>query len=190
MRENESLGSRADPARACSTAAASAIFAICSDKGIYGREIPLATIVGEDVVAPVKWLRKQLAQKSLTKALFDETVLPLLPEFTGGGVSEIVTRAGTDLRAASIFPQVQVTAILDSLGRALLDPPEREAIPPVCRDCSELQHDLTVAITNSPAYAWRQLGLVSSGRNADAPRSCLFLFPWRRRSRDCRRARG
>ena len=31
------------------------------DKGIYGREIPLATIVGEDVVAPVKWLRKKLS---------------------------------------------------------------------------------------------------------------------------------
>ncbi|MFZ1220022.1 MAG: DEAD/DEAH box helicase, partial [Chthoniobacterales bacterium] len=30
------------------------------EKGIYGREIPLATIVGEDAIAPVKWLRKKL----------------------------------------------------------------------------------------------------------------------------------
>ncbi len=31
------------------------------EKGIYGREIPLATVVGEDAIAPVKWLRKLLA---------------------------------------------------------------------------------------------------------------------------------
>src|SRR5256714_1868402 len=30
------------------------------DCGIYGREIPLATIVGDDSVTPVKWLRKKL----------------------------------------------------------------------------------------------------------------------------------
>src|SRR5204863_212366 len=72
------------------------------DKKIYGREIPLATIVGEDAVAPVKWLRKilvgrdsvgpgdaaSMARQSLalplTKARFDEMVLPLLPEITAG----------------------------------------------------------------------------------------------------------
>src|SRR4029077_17659179 len=31
------------------------------DKGIYGREVPLATIVGDDAIAPVKWLRKKLS---------------------------------------------------------------------------------------------------------------------------------
>ena len=42
----------------------------------------------------------------------------------------------------------------------MLDPPERTALPLVCRDCSELEHDQTVEITVSPAYAWRRLGLV------------------------------
>ena len=144
------------------------------DKGIYGREIPLATVVGEDVIAPVKWLRKQLRQKSLTKALFDETVPPLLPEITGAPISEIATRAGT-IYARLDFSQIQVTAILDSHGVALLDPPEREAIPPVCRDCSELQHDLVAPITNSPAYAWRQLGLVSA-HGIPTRRGILFSF--------------
>src|SRR5437868_1884391 len=31
------------------------------DRGIYGREIPLATIVGDGAIAPVKWLRKKLS---------------------------------------------------------------------------------------------------------------------------------
>jgi len=141
---------------------------------IYGREIPLAMIVGEDAIAPVKWLRKRLEQKSLTKALFDETVPPLLPEITGGQVAEIVTRGNT-ISARIHFSDVEVAGVIDSLGVALLDPPERGAIPLVCRQCSELERDLTVAITNSPAYAWRQLGLVSED-GTPTRRGILFSF--------------
>jgi len=31
------------------------------DKGVYGREIPLAIVAGDDAIAPVKWLRKKLS---------------------------------------------------------------------------------------------------------------------------------
>jgi superfamily II DNA/RNA helicase len=144
------------------------------DKGIYGREIPLATIAGEDAIAPVKWLRKKLEQKSLTKTLFDELVPPLLPGITGGQVSEIVTRGNT-ISARIHFSEVEIAAFIDSRGVALLDPPEREAIPLACRQCSELERDLTVAITNSPAYAWRQLGLVSED-GTPTRRGILFSF--------------
>ena len=34
------------------------------EKGIYGREIPLATVVAEDSIAPVKWLRKSLGGRA------------------------------------------------------------------------------------------------------------------------------
>ena len=162
------------------------------DHGTYGREIPLATIVGDDAIAPVKWLRKKLvgrdsvepgdnassARQSLAlplrKARFDELVLPLLPQFTGGRIAEIVTRAKT-ISARIDFSEVQVSAIIDSHGAALLDPPEREALPLVCRQCSELEHDLTTVITNSPAYAWRQLGLVEKG-GTPTRRGVLFSF--------------
>src|SRR4051794_21140861 len=86
--------------------------------GIYGREIPLATIVGDDAITPVKWLRKKLgpvaavcdrrnetsagdsggqrpALQHLTKARFDEVVVPLVAEITGGQIAEIITRANT-----------------------------------------------------------------------------------------------
>jgi superfamily II DNA/RNA helicase len=162
------------------------------DQGIYGREIPLATMVGEDAVAPVKWLRKKLvgrdsveprddastARQSLalpmTQARFDELALPLLPEITGGKVAEIATRCGT-IYARIDFSEVQISAFVDSRGSALLDPPEREAIPLVCRGCSELQHDLTAPITASPAYAWRQLGLVAED-GVPTRRGVLFSF--------------
>ena len=144
------------------------------DKGVYGREIPLATIVREDAIAPVKWLRKKLEQKSLTKTLFDELVPPLLPEITGGQVADIVNRANT-IYARIHFGDVQVSAHVDSHGAALLDPPEREAIPLICRECDQLEHDRAVAITNSPAYAWRQLGLVSAD-GTPTRRGILFSF--------------
>jgi hypothetical protein len=68
-----------------------------------------------------------------------------------------------------------MSAPVDSRGCALLDPPEREAIPRVCRACPELQHDRTTVITNSPAYAWRQLGLVTDD-GTPTRRGILFSF--------------
>jgi hypothetical protein len=188
------------------------------DQGIYGREIPLATVVAEDAIAPVKWLRKKLSSvaavsdrlsggtcfrtsqdsprlegeigrgearprdaasrksrlQPMTRARFDELVLPLIPEATGGKIAAIATRSST-IYARLDFSDIQISAVVDSHGCALLEPPEREAIPIVCRACSELEHDLTTLITNSPAYAWRQLGLVTED-GTPTRRGTLFSF--------------
>jgi superfamily II DNA/RNA helicase len=162
------------------------------DRGIYGREIPLATIVGDDAIAPVKWLRKKLVGRDsveprdntpaarpslalpLSKAVFNHSVFSLLPHLTGGQIAEIVTR-GKTISARIDFSEVQIAAVIDSHGAALLDPPERKALPLVCRQCSELEHDLTTAITNSPAFAWRQLGLVEKD-GTPTRRGILFSF--------------
>jgi superfamily II DNA/RNA helicase len=162
------------------------------DQGIYGREIPLGMVVGDDAVAPVKWLRKALAgrdsveprdpaasaRQSLAlpfgKLRFDEMVRPLIPELTGGKLAGIATRGDT-IYARIDFSSVPISALVDSHGCALLDPPQREAIPVVCRDCPELQHDLATVITNSPAYAWRQLGLVTE-EGTPTRRGTLFSF--------------
>jgi superfamily II DNA/RNA helicase len=167
------------------------------DRGIYGREIPLATLVAEGAIAPVKWLKKKLSSvaavcdrrtesskkgpgghtpplQRLSRAEFDELVPPLLPEITGGRIAELLTRGNT-ISARIDFADNEVSALIDSHGAALLDPPEREAIPLVCRACSELEHDLTTVITSSPAYAWRQLGLVSED-GKPTRRGLLFSF--------------
>ena len=77
----------------------------------------------------------------------------------GGAVREIVRRR--DLISARLdFSEVKVTGFRDSLGNALFDPPDRTALPLVCRACPELTHDQTVEIVASPAHAWRKLGLI------------------------------
>jgi hypothetical protein len=171
------------------------------EKGIYGREIPLATVLADDSIAPVKWLRKKLSSvatvgaypedprrdrrtgelgghrpplQSLTKALFHELVVSLIRELTGGATTEIVTRGDT-IYARIDFSSVQTLAHVDSHARALHEPPEREALPLICRTCSELAHDQTVEITDSPAYAWRKLGLVENDGTPTC-RGVVFTF--------------
>jgi DEAD/DEAH box helicase/Helicase conserved C-terminal domain len=163
------------------------------EKGIYGREIPLATVMADDSIAPVKWLRKKLSSvaavcdrrtdesgghrpplQSLTSERFDEFVVPLIPELTGGEIAEVVTRGDT-IYARTDFSNLQVLAHVDSHGQALLEPPEREGLPMVCRNCSELIHDQTVEIADSPAYAWRKLGLVEND-GTPTRRGVVFTF--------------
>ena len=157
-------------------------------KKIYGREVPLAT-VDDKVVHPVKWLRKHLREQSLPLAAtyhrrysagkaapkrkthgghspplqldaFLEQIPALLAEASDGGALAEIVRRGNLLSGRLDFSAVKTRAVRDSLGANLLEPPEREALPVVCRGCDQLGHDQTVEIVASPAYAWRRLGLV------------------------------
>ena len=131
------------------------------EKKIYGREMPLATAVAEQAdLQLVKPLRKTLQLKSLPEAELRARVTELMPQWSGGGaVSDFVRRANL-LTVRIDFSQVATEAWRDSLGKYLVAPPERAALPLVCRGCSELEHDQTVEIAASPAFAWRRLGLV------------------------------
>ena len=73
------------------------------------------------------------------------------------------------------YANVPVNAHIDSAGNALIDPPERENLPDVCRTCDQLEHDKTVAIVNSPTYAWRHLGLVEPD-GTPTTRGMIFSF--------------
>ncbi len=131
------------------------------EKKIYGRELPLATAVPEQAdLQLVKPLRKTLQVKSLPEAELRARVTKLMPQWSGGGaVSEFVRRDNL-LTVRIDFSQVAIETWRDSLGKFLVAPPERSALPLACRGCSELEHDQTVEIIASPAYAWRRLGLV------------------------------
>jgi hypothetical protein len=95
-------------------------------------------------------------------------------QFEGAMILEVVTRNKT-ISARLDFSSIEVEAFVDSLGNALYEPPLREAIPPVCRDCDQLEHDSTTAIVNSPAYAWRRLGLVEENGTVTR-RGVIFSF--------------
>ncbi len=150
------------------------------EKGIYGREIPLATLVADDSIAPVKWLRKALLERSpsqsriFSRTEFEKVTRSILPELVSGEIAEIITRGDT-IYARIDFSSLQIPAQIDSHKRALCEPPEREALPLVCRNCSELAHDQTVEITDSPTYAWRKLGLVEND-GTPTRRGVVFTF--------------
>ncbi|MEO7166916.1 MAG: DEAD/DEAH box helicase [Spartobacteria bacterium] len=131
------------------------------EKKIYGRELPLATAVAEQPnLQLVKPLRKTLQLKSLPEAELRARVTELMPQWSGGGAVSDFVRRGNLLTVRIDFSQVPIAAWRDSLGQFLVAPPERSALPLVCRGCTELEHDQTVAIVASPAFAWRRLGLV------------------------------
>jgi hypothetical protein len=73
------------------------------------------------------------------------------------------------------YGSVPVDAHIDSGGKALIDPPERKNLPDVCRMCDQLEHDKTVAIVNSPTWAWRHLGLVEPD-GTPTSRGMIFSF--------------
>ena len=130
-------------------------------KNIYGRELPLATSApGKSDLQLVKPLRKKLSAKLLPEEELRRRVEELLPSWSGGGVVAQFVRHGNLLSVRIDFSPVRVAVYRDSSGQALRDPPERRALPLVCRNCSELEHDRSVEIVASPAYAWRHLGLV------------------------------
>jgi hypothetical protein len=145
---------------------------------IYGRELPLATIPPQhpDQVQPVKWLRKLLCKRQMSRAAFDGEVLARLPELTGGGaLHELLTR-GPLLAARVDFSGLPGTGFRDSHGAVLRDPPERENLPAPCRGCPELErYCKTAPIVGSPAFAWRRLGLVERD-GTPTERGVLFSF--------------
>ncbi len=91
-----------------------------------------------------------------------------------GIVAEQVTRGAT-ISVRLDYADVPVEAHLDSLGCALIAPPERPNIPAICRACDQLEFDQSVAITNSPAFAWRQLGLIEAD-GVPTTRGIIFSF--------------
>lgn len=141
----------------------------------YGREVVLGTRRGEGTLAPAPWLKRALKVTRLNPATVEGEVVARLLELTGGTLAALVPR-GDQLLARLSFSEVPVPAWIDSHGVALLDPPERRELPPPCRGCPELVRFCTsVEIAHSPAFAWRQLGLIEPN-GIPTRRGILFSF--------------
>jgi hypothetical protein len=157
----------------------------------YGRELPVATVLASGKVALAKWLRRELkgnnVQRStsnsqrpirmgaLSREEFESEVRPLLPELVKPGTIVDWIMRGNLISLRLDYANVPVNAYIDSAGKALIEPPERENLPDVCRTCDQLEHDKTVAIVNSPTYAWRHLGLVEPD-GTPTRRGMIFSF--------------
>ena len=159
----------------------------------YGRELPVATVLASGKVALAKWLKKEItkpaknaqrptpnAQRPMrTRAVsheeFESEVRPLLADLVKPGTIVDWNMRGKLISLRLDYANVPVNAHIDSSGKALIDPPERENLPEICRTCDQLEHDKTVAIVNSPTYAWRHLGLVEPD-GTPTSRGMIFSF--------------
>jgi hypothetical protein len=164
----------------------------------YGRELPVATVLASGEAALVKWLKKAIGDKEnnaqrptfnaqrpikrssigrgvLSSEKFEAEILPMVSELVKPGVIVDRVKRGRTLTIRIDYSNVPIEAHIDSAGNALIDPPERENLPDVCRTCDQLEHDKTVAIVNSPTYAWRHLGLVEPD-GTPTRRGMIFSF--------------
>src|SRR2546421_5754300 len=116
-----------------------------------------------------------MRMQSVSREEFESEVRALLPELVKPGtIVDWITR-GNLISVRLDYANVPVNAHIDSAGNALIDPPERENLPDVCRACDQLEHDKTVDIVNSPTYAWRHRGLVESD-GTPTRRGMIFSF--------------
>jgi len=146
------------------------------DQKHYGRELPVATLLPSGQVALVKWLKKAIGTRCVASSDFETEIRPQLIELVKPGMIVDWVMRGKLISVRLDYANVPVNAYVDSLGKALVNPPEREkAMPDVCRTCDQLEHDQTVAIVNSPAYAWRYLGLVEAD-GTPTTRGIIFSF--------------
>ena len=145
------------------------------EKGVYGREVAIAGLLPSGEIALGKWLKKATGERVVPRSHFDDTVLPRVHELVRPGViAETVTR-GTSISVRLDYSNVTTEAFIDSHGLGLIDPPQRENLPAVCRACDQLAFDQGVAIATSPAFAWRQLGLVRPD-GTPTTRGIIFSF--------------
>ena len=177
------------------------------DQGIYGREIPLATMVGDDSLAPVKWLRKILVGRGSGRAvgLRAKNGGSAEPHPTNSRAMILKKRLGrcfpnhrrknrgnrnaprNDL-ARIDFSDVPMSAVVDSHG-ARCSTRRSAKDTAICRACPELQHDLNPSLqiprpTRGDNWVSSPRMELRPGAARSSPSSS------RRRSRHRGRARG
>jgi superfamily II DNA/RNA helicase len=116
-----------------------------------------------------------IGKRAVSREEFENEVRPLLADLVKPGTIVDWIMRGNLLSVRLDYGNMPVNAHIDSTGKALIDPPERENLPDVCRACDQLEHDKTVAIVNSPTYAWRHLGLIEPD-GTPTQRGMIFSF--------------
>lgn len=158
----------------------------------YGREVILGTRSGGGLeLAP--WLSAQTGLRNVSAHGLQTGVLSRLTEYietsakTAGkgrlptpGAGAAFSIAGVAARGEQLIAQLdyarhRVTARRDSHGRWLIGAPVREVRAPCCEGCPELAWCLSAPISNTPAWAWRRLGLIEKD-GTPTRRGVIFSF--------------
>ena len=112
---------------------------------------------------------------TVTQKQFEAEIRPQIDQLMKPGRIVDWVMRGNLISIRLDYGDVPVNAHIDSAGNALIEPPQRENLPDVCRTCDQLEHDKSVAIVNSPTYAWRHLGLVEPD-GTPTQRGMIFSF--------------
>ena len=141
----------------------------------YGRELPVGTVLASGELALVKWLKKAIGARVVARNDFDTHIRSRIRDLVKPGTIVDWIMRGNLISLRIDYGNLPVNAHTDSAGNALIAPPERKNLPDVCRTCDQLEHDNTVAIVNSPTYAWQHLGLVEPD-GTPTRRGMIFSF--------------
>ena len=146
----------------------------CGPDKRYGREVALGTRRG-GTLALAPWLKRTLRIPRIEHEAMQSAIIDRLPELSGGALATLVPH-GEQLSARITYEHRPVSAWCDSLGVALLAPPERRELPIPCRTCPELATFCsTVEIAPLPASVWHRFGLID-GQGHPTRRGMVFSF--------------
>jgi hypothetical protein len=141
----------------------------------YGKEIHLGSRLGDGALKLARWIQPLLGKKSVTHDEMTSHLLPKLPDFTGGGKAVALVPRNDQLFVHLSFGAIECEAIQDSSGKWLRTPPTRRTSPEICESCRHRETCSNTTSFNSPAQAWRQLGLIEPN-GTPTSRGILFSF--------------
>jgi superfamily II DNA/RNA helicase len=147
----------------------------------YGREVPVA-VISEKGWHAAKWLRKRFRQKYpligvdriLAQGDFERQLLPLVGAEVGGQLWDIVYREEQAF-ARFRFDRLSAQGYLDEFGNWLANPKTERNYPEVCHPCEWRTECQAMELNVTPAFAWRQLGLIDE-TGKPTRRGILFSF--------------
>jgi superfamily II DNA/RNA helicase len=152
-----------------------------SRRFVYGREVPVAAVT-EKEWRPVKWLRKLLRERHplvsgkryLTQDSFERELVPMVTREMGGQLWDLVHRDKLVV-ARFRFDGLVARGFVDEFGHCLAEPQTKRDYPEVCQGCEFRAECEGIELSVTPAFAWRQLGLIDeAGR--PTRRGVLFSF--------------
>jgi superfamily II DNA/RNA helicase len=147
----------------------------------YGRELPIARVTDSGWF-PAKWFRKVLrahypvipTDRPFAPEQFVNELAPLVAKEIEGEYHEFNVRQKTAYGRFR-FGNVPAQGYLDAAGRYLHNPELRRTYPQVCQRCVCKPECEALDLSVSPAFAWRQLGLVDE-KGVPTRRGIIFSF--------------
>ncbi len=141
----------------------------------YGKEVHLGSRLGDGSLQLAKWLQALLRKKNVSHDQLTSEVLQQLPTLTAGGTPVGLVPRGDQLFVHLSFGSVKWEATEDSTGKWVRLAPMRKSSPEPCINCRFREECPNSTAFTSPAYAWRELGLIEPHGQPNR-RGIIFSF--------------